>query len=115
MAQPQPAATPPTPQEQADDENLLQKIQRKVQRFKDGITAGMRSREDRADDIATWARDERRCNEVIHNADIWLGEQVQKTETFTLRKSVMKAKLHCLEYQGRTGEAQAVRKDLERF
>jgi hypothetical protein len=115
MAQPQPAATPPTPQEQADDENLVQKLQRKLQRFKDGITAGIRSREDRAGDIVAWSRDERMCNEVIRNADIWLGEQVQKGETFNLRKSVMKAKLHCLEYQGRTGEAQAVRKDLERF
>jgi hypothetical protein len=115
MGQPEVAPKPPTPQEQEEDENLLQRIQRKVQRFKDGISAGLRSREDRAGDITRWAQDGRMCNEVIRNADIWLGEPVGKGESFTLRKSVLKAKLQCLQYQGRSGEAQAVQKDLERF
>jgi hypothetical protein len=108
-------APPPTPKEQADDESFLQRVQRKVQRFKDGITAGVRSREDRAGDIARWASDGRTCNEAIHNADVWLSEPVPRGESFTLRRSVMKAKVQCLQYQGRSGDAQAVQKELERL
>jgi hypothetical protein len=125
MAVPVPAVVPavpanpsnPTPEggDDATDESFLQRLEHKLKRVANGIVSVTRSRDDRAGDITRLSADGRMCSEAISRADAWLAETVAHGESFNLRKSVLRAKLHCLQYQGRTGDAAQVQRQLEKL
>ncbi len=125
MAVPAPAVVPavpvnpsnPTPEggDDATDESFLKRLEHKLLRAANGIVSVTRSRDDRAGDITRLSADDRTCSEAISRADVWLAESVPHHESFNLRKSVMRAKLHCLQYQGRSGDAAQVQRQLEKL
>jgi hypothetical protein len=112
-AQQPPAAAPTAPSpatEEEEDNSLKARIEREVNKIKNVFRAP--SRIARADQIANLAS-RGQCNEAISLADAWLTEAVPKGESFHLRRSVLSSKLRCLNYQGRTGDAAAVQRELD--
>ena len=105
------APSPTGPESDEADESFLKRLERKLGRMAGPLIA---NREQRARDI-TFLVESRSCTEALVRADKWLSESVPHAESFHLRRSVLTSKLACLNYQGRTGDAQAVQRELQKL
>lgn len=110
------AAQAPAPTtSQSEDEadvGFLRKLETKLRRIGGSFQGPTRLQ--RANDIAQLA-DRRECSDAIGLADEWLTEAVPRGESFNIRRSVLSSKLRCLQYQGRTGDAAAVQRELDKL
>jgi hypothetical protein len=107
-----PAGRMSEPSEDEANVSFLNRVQSQLDKIK-GVFKPP-SRLQRANDISRLA-DARQCGEVLSAADAWLTEAVPRGESFNLRRSVLSSKLRCLTYQGRTGDAAAVQRELQKL
>lgn len=108
-------AAPGLPAPPSDEEQDVSFLAR-LQRARDKIHGAFKpaTRLERADAISKLA-DQHRCTDVVSQADSWLTESVPRGESFHLRRSVLQSKLRCLNYLGRTGDASAVQRELDKL
>jgi hypothetical protein len=112
-----PSAAPSSPEMSAPSEDeanvsFLNKLRSQMDKIKGVFKPPTRLQQ--ANDISKLA-DARRCNDALAAADAWLADAVPRGESFNLRRSVLSSKLRCLQYQGRTGDAAAVQRELEKL
>lgn len=112
---PPPEAKKPAPAPKSDDENAVSFLA-KLEAMKNKVEGAFKpkSRLTRANEIIALA-DAQRCNDAVQLANAWLTEPVPSGESFNLRRGVLSAKLRCLEALGRTSDAAAVRRELEKL
>ncbi|MBK7865434.1 MAG: FecR domain-containing protein [Archangiaceae bacterium] len=103
--------TGPTTSEE-EDTSLKARIEREVNRIKNAFRPA--SRLQRADEIVRLV-ERRQCTDALAQADAWLTEAVPRGESFNLRRSVLSSKLRCLNFEGRSGDAAAVQRELDKL
>ncbi|MBL8952825.1 MAG: FecR domain-containing protein [Myxococcaceae bacterium] len=106
----QPEMAPPS--EAEEDNSVLGQLSRTINKV--GNAFKQASRGERALHVKALT-DALRCNDAIAEADRWLGEAVPKGESFNLRRGVLSSKKRCLDYLGRSAEAAAVQRDLDKL